>query len=525
MPTEVQKQSTNRSITSVNPANGEILRELSCADREQVRSAVARARTAQAIWFEIGVKRRIAVLREFQKKLHARKSEIAASITREAGKPYTESLVTEVLVVLDAARFLIDHAWRLLRDEPVPHGNLATKLKRGRLLREPHGVIGIISPWNYPFSIPATEALAALVAGNAVVLKPSELTSLVALELGALLHAAGVPEDVFQIVIGDGPTGSALIQSPIDKLVFTGSVATGKKIAAACADRLLPAVLELGGKDSMLVLDDADVDVASTAAVWGAFVNAGQACLSVERCYVHRSLYESFAKACAEKTKKLRVGNGADSEIDIGPMIFEKQLNIVESHVEDAKVRGARVLAGGCRLPQLGRNFYAPTVLLDVTHEMRIMREETFGPVLPIMAFDSDDEAIRLANDSEYGLAASVWTRDSKRGERIARRIHAGTVMINDVISCFGISEAPHGGVKASGIGRAHGKFGLEEMVRTKYLDTDLMPGTKKLWWHGYGDSFRRQMEGFLDLQFGRGLATRLSGALRAAGALREKKL
>ena len=381
---------------------------------------------------------------------------------------------------------------RLLRDEPVPHGNLATKLKNGRLVREPHGVIGIISPWNYPFSIPATETLAALVAGNAVVLKPSELTPLVALELASLLHAAGVPEDVFQVMVGDGSTGAALLQSPIDKLVFTGSVTTGKRIAAAAAERLLPVVLELGGKDPMLVLDDADIDVVSSAAVWGAFVNAGQACLSVERCYVHRSLYAEFLSACAEKTNSLRVGNGEERETDVGPLIQHRQLCIVESHVEDAKARGARVLAGGTRLPDLGANFYAPTLLADVTHDMRIMREETFGPVLPVMAFDSDDHAVRLANDSEYGLAASIFTPDRARGERLARRIHAGTVMVNDVISCFGISEAPHGGWKASGIGRTHGRFGLEEMVRLKYLDVDRMPGMKKVWWYGYGEHFAR---------------------------------
>jgi succinate-semialdehyde dehydrogenase/glutarate-semialdehyde dehydrogenase len=275
----------------------------------------------------------------------------------------------------------------------------------------------------------------------------------------------------------------------------------------------------------MLVLDDADVDVASSAAVWGAFVNAGQACLSVERCYVHRSLYESFAKACAEKTKQLRVGNGMDPHTDVGPMIQERQVRIVESHVEDAKARGARVLAGGTRLPELGVNFYTPTVLAGVTQEMRIMREETFGPVLPVMACVDDDEAVRLANDSEYGLAASVWTRDRKRGAGLARRIHAGTVMVNDVISCFGISEAPHGGVKASGVGRTHGRFGLDEMVRVKYLDMDRMPGMKKVWWHGYGESFRRQMEGFLDMQFARGLSARVRGALRAAGVLTRKQL
>jgi succinate-semialdehyde dehydrogenase/glutarate-semialdehyde dehydrogenase len=514
-----------RKISSVNPATGEVLRELECAGGSEVRAAVARARAAQVSWAAIGVRTRIAVLREFQRKLQEKKSQIAEAITREAGKPLVEALTTEVLVVLDAARFLIDNAYRLLRDEPVPHGNLATKLKRGLLVREPYGVVGIISPWNYPFSIPATETLAALVAGNAVVLKPSEFTSLVALELGSLLHAAGVPENVFQVVVGDSATGAALIHSEIDKLIFTGSVATGKRIAVVAAERLLPVILELGGKDPMIVLDDADVEVASSAAVWGAFVNAGQTCLSVERCYVHRSLYEAFLKACAAKTKKLHVGNGMDRETDVGPMIHDRQLRIVEAYVEDAVARGARVLAGGSRLPELGKNFYQPTVLADVTHEMRIMREETFGPVLPVAAFDSDDEAVRLANDSEFGLAASVWTRDKARGERLARRIHAGTVMVNDVVSCFGISEAPHGGVKSSGIGRTHGRFGLEEMVRVKYLDVDRMPGMKKVWWYGYSMNFAQQMEGFLDMQFARGMGARLRGALRGAGVIRRKPL
>ena len=523
MPTDLQ--TPPGKITSVNPSTGEVLRELDCVTEAGVFNAVNRGRTAQPAWMDLGLKRRIAIIREFQARLHKRKSEIAAAITREAGKPTAEALVTEVLVVLDAARFLIDNAWSLLRDEPVPHGNLATKLKRGRLVREPHGIIGIISPWNYPFSIPATETLAALVAGNAVVLKPSELTPLLALELASLLHASGVPEEIFQVIVGDGSAGSALLRAPIDKLVFTGSVSTGKRIAAAAAERLLPVVLELGGKDPMLVLDDANLDVASSAAVWGAFVNAGQTCLSVERCYVHRSLYEKFLAACAEKTQKLSVGRGEDPATDIGPMIHERQLQIVESHVNDAKARGARILAGGSRVPELGKNFYRPTVLADVTHDMRIMREETFGPVLPVMAFDTDDEAVQLANDSEYGLAASIWTRDAARGERLARRIQAGTVMVNDVVSCFGISEAPHGGVKASGIGRAHGRLGLEEMVRLKYLDIDLMPGMKKIWWHGYGESFRRQIEGFLDLQFARSATSRMRGAIRAIGIIGRKQL
>ena len=523
MATDVQI--VTRSIRSLNPATGEVLGELECATDHEVNAAVERARAAHPAWADLGLKRRLAILRKFQRNLHARKSDIAAAITREAGKPLAEALVTEVLVVLDAARFLIDNAHGLLRDEPLPHGNLATKLKKGRLVREPYGTIGIISPWNYPFSIPATETLAALVAGNTVVLKPSELTPLVALELAGLLHASGVPQEVFQVVIGEGPAGAALVHAPIGKLIFTGSVGTGKRIAAAAAERLLPVVLELGGKDPMIVLDDADVDVASSAAVWGAFVNAGQACLSVERCYVHRSLYEKFTNTCADKAKKLRVGNGINPNTDVGPMIHERQLRIVEAHIQDGKALGARILTGGRPLPELGPNFYAPTVLADVSHEMRIMREETFGPVLPIMPFESEDEAIRLANDSEYGLAASIFTRDSERGERLARRIHAGTVMVNDAISCFGISEAPHGGVKASGVGRTQGRFGLEEMVRVKYIDTDQMPLIKKVWWYGYGESFARQMEGFLDLQFAGRLTKRLRGALRATGTLWCKRL
>lgn len=510
-------------LASVNPATGETLRLFDCTTEANVHAAVERAHAAQPEWNALGVRKRVAILRDFQQRLCVKKSEVARLITSEAGKPYAEALVTEVQVVLDAARFCIENAYRVLRDESVPHGNLAMKTKSGRIVREPYGVIGIISPWNYPFSIPATESLAALVAGNALVLKPSEFTSLSALELASLFHAAGVPREIFQVLPGDGVSGAALANSAINKLIFTGSVTTGKRIAQTAAARLLPAVLELGGKDPMLVLEDADIDVASSGAVWGAFVNAGQACLSVERCYVHRDLYEPFLEACVSKAKKLRVGNGADSETDVGPLIHERQLHSIEAQVEDARAQGARVLAGGCRLNQLGGNFYALTVLADVTHQMRIMREETFGPVLPVMAFDGDEQAVALANDSEYGLGASVWTSNRRRGEALARRIHAGTVMVNDAVSCFGISEGPHGGVKASGIGRSHGRLGLEEMVRIKYLATDRLPGMKKVWWYGYGEIFSRQMEGFVDLQFARGLGRRLRGALRSAGTFTRK--
>ncbi|HEY2912831.1 MAG TPA: aldehyde dehydrogenase family protein, partial [Candidatus Angelobacter sp.] len=422
----------------------------------------------------------------------------------------------------------------------------------------PYGVVGIISPWNYPFSLPSIQTLTALVTGNAVVLKPSEFTPYSSLELKKLLRVAGLDPDLLQVITGDGAAGAALLAANVQKVVFTGSVATGKRVAQAAAARLLPVVLELGGKDPMIVLEDADIDVASSAAVWGAFMNAGQTCLSVERCYVQEKIYQKFLEKCVEKTKKLRVGSSShplrhqeptkgeirdgardgaprmgqldqrgtqNAEIDLGPMIHERQLGIVQSHVEDAVARGARLLAGGQPLAQLGSNFFAPTILADVDHSMKIMREETFGPVLPVCSFKTEDEAVALANDSEYGLAACIFTNDRKRGEALARRVQAGTVMVNDVLTCFGISEAPHGGIKASGIGRTHGRFGLEEMVWPKYVDSDRMPRMKKLWWYGYGPAFSAQMGGFIDLLFGKGLIKRLRGGVKSTKSYLRRRL
>jgi len=522
MVTETQIAGSVTLVTS-NPATGEVLAELLCATPDDVRNAVLRAKSAQPQWQATAAQGRIAVLKKFQLLLNRQRDHVAQLISREAGKPTAEALATEVLVVLDAAEFCIRNAHRFLRDRPLPHANLAMKTKRGKLVREPYGVIGIVSPWNYPFSIPAIETLGALVTGNAVVLKPSELTPLVALELQRLLHAAGLPPDLMQVVVGEGPAGAALVDSPVDKLIFTGSVATGKRVAASAAQRLLPVVLELGGKDPMIVLDDADLEVTTSGALWGAFMNAGQTCLSVERCYVHRSLYAPFLEMCRKKIARLRVGNGLDSEAEIGPMIHPRQVRIVEDQVNDAVQHGARVLAGGERLTALGPNFYAPTLLADVTNGMRIMQEETFGPVLPVAPFDSDDEAVRLANDSEFGLAASVWTRNRGRGEAMAARIKAGTVMLNDMVSCFGIAEAPHGGFKHSGIGRTHGELGLEEMVQVKYVDVDLMPGMAKVWWFGYGKQYQQQMGGFSDVLFGRNWVARIKGGLRSSGLFRRK--
>ncbi len=514
-------------IRVTNPATGEVLAELPAVSPADVQSAILRARAAQPAWNAIGPKSRARILRKFVEILNRHRSEVAALITSEAGKPEVEALLTELIPALDSAQFCAENAEKFLRFEPVRHSNPMMKTKKGYLLREPHGVIGIISPWNYPFSIPTTEVLTALATGNAVVLKPSELTPLCSLRLQVMLRQAGVPDGVFEVVVGDGSAGAALLScaQPVEKIVFTGSVRTGKEVARAAAAKLIPVVLELGGKDPMIVLDDADVEVASSAAVWGAFVNAGQTCLSVERCYVHRSILQQFQAACAEKTGKLRVGDGSRPDIEVGPLVHERQLAHVDRHVRDAVARGAKVLIGGKRLNDLGANFYAPTVITNVDHAMALMREETFGPVLPIMAFDSDDEAIQLANDSEFGLAASIWTRDRGRGEALAHRIQAGTVMVNDCLTGFAISEAPHGGIKSSGIGRTHGRMGLEEMVRVKYVDSDLLPRMRKVWWYGYSQVFAEQMRGFVDFLFAGRWDKRLKGGIKSAAALRRKKV
>jgi succinate-semialdehyde dehydrogenase/glutarate-semialdehyde dehydrogenase len=521
-----------------NPATQEIIGTLPNLGAGQITDAVAKAAAAQVRWAATPVRDRLRILSRFADLLCDQKEAVAAIISREAGKPEAEALSTELLVVLDTVKYLRNTLPGFLRPEPIPHGNPVMKLKSGQLLREPYGVVGIISPWNYPFSVPSVQTLTALATGNAVVLKPSEFTPYSSLELQRLLRDAGLDHDLLQVITGEGGAGAALLAANVQKVVFTGSVATGKRVAQAAAARLLPVVLELGGKDPMIVLEDADVDVASSAAVWGAFMNAGQTCLSVERCYVHESIYEKFLERCVEKTKRLRVGSAnptqpraavpqesRDSEIDVGPMIHERQLGIVQSHVQDAVARGARLLAGGKPLPQMGPNFFAPTILADVDHSMKIMREETFGPVLPVRSFKTEDEAVALANDSEYGLAASIFTGDRKRGEALARRVHAGTVMVNDVLACFGISEAPHGGVKASGIGRTHGRFGLEEMVWPKYVDSDRMPRMKKLWWYGYGPAFGQQMSGFIELLFANGLIKRLRGGAKSTKSYLRRRL
>jgi len=489
-------------IDSLDPATGEVVGRFEITKAGDLPAIFENARRAQAEWAARPLRDRCAMLRRLRDTMFEHRDEIADVITRETGKPRVEAIFAEILLALDTADFLSRRAPRWLRPERVPHHNIAMKAKSAWLEFEPQGIIAIISPWNYPFSIPIVEMLFAVAAGNAVLLKPSELTPWTGWLARELFRRAEFPAGLVHVLQGGGEIGAALIEAGPDKVFFTGSVATGRRIAEACARKLIPSVLELGGKDAMLVLADADLDIASSAAVWGSFMNCGQTCISVERLYVEQSVAERFTQLCVEKTKKLRLGPPTDRSADVGPMIRPQQLEKVERQLKDAVARGAQVALGGNRRPDLGPSFLEPTVVTHVDHSMELMREETFGPVMAIHPVESAEEAIRLANDSPFALSASIWTGNAARGRTIASRIHAGSVMVNDVASYYGICEAPHGGPGASGWGRTHSRLGLLEMVQVKYVDVDRLPRVAKSWWYGYTGELAAAADRFIEALF-----------------------
>ena len=476
-------------VVSYDPATGEEIGRAPLASAEDVRQAVARARAAQLAWANLSFAKRGRVILQARKLMLGERDEIALLVSRETGKPVAEALSMEIVPTLAAMHYFATASENLLRPQKIDIGQYGLMGRSSAIVFKPLGVIGIISPWNFPLATPADEVVMALMAGNAVVLKPSELTPLIALKLGDIFSRAGLPAGLLEIVTGDGSTGSALIDARVDKIMFTGSVATGKRVAEAAAKHLTPVVLELGGKDPMIVLDDAHIENAARGAVWGAFANAGQACASVERCYVQESIASKFIEHVVAETESLKQGLGTEDAVDIGAMSNERQLQIVADHVTDAKQRGATILTGGQRGANLDGLFYEPTVLTNVDHDMAIMRDETFGPVLPVMTFKTEAEAIELANDSVYGLTASVWTKDISKGRRIAERIEAGTVMVNEVVYTHGIAQTPWGGVKDSGYGRTHGRMGLLELVHPQHIHVNRFSFLPDLWWFRYSSS------------------------------------
>jgi acyl-CoA reductase-like NAD-dependent aldehyde dehydrogenase len=506
------------TVPSLDPATGAILGHYEKTPPALLPELLARARSAQAVWARLSVSDRSAQLKLLRQHILSSRDALADAVVRESGKPRVEALFADIFVALDSAEYFSQSAARLLRPESVSHHSLAAKAKSGTLTYEPLGVIGIISSWNYPLAIPMSQIIPAVVAGNAVVCKTSEFTPQCGALIEKLFADAGFPKHLVTIIQGGGEVGQALIDATPDKVLFTGSVETGRRVAEACAKRLIPTVLELGGKDAMIVLADADLEVAASAAVWGSYTNCGQVCLSVERLFVERSVSEALAARCVEKTKKLRLGPGSDPATDVGPLIRPQHVQRMTALIADAVGHGAKVLCGGHPRPDLGPSFFEPAVIIDVDSTMRLFQEETFGPILALQTVRDSAEAIAHANDSPFALSASVWTGDAARGKTIATQIRAGAVMVNDAISYFAIAEAPHGGCKQSGWGRTHGKAGLLEMVQTKYIDVDRLPRREKPWWYRYGADLERAADAFLQFEYGGGLAARLR---HARGALK----
>ncbi len=488
-----------RRLRLRSPATLEPIGEIEVEPPEAVRAAVDRARKAQREWAALPFRERGRILLRAVDLLLERQDRFVEVIVRETGKPPAEALAMELFPACDALTFFARRAERILADRRVPLHLLRTK--RLRVVYKPVGVVGIITPWNFPFVLSLNPTVQALMAGNAVVLKPSEVTPCSGRLVGELLEAAGLPPDVLTVLLGDGETGAALVEAGVDKISFTGSVATGERVAEACGRNLVPCTLELGGKDALIVCEDADLERASSAAVFGAFANAGQACISVERAYVVSEVADAFTRKVVEKTAALR--QGPSGEYDLGPMMWDRQLEIVERHVRDAVEKGARVLAGGRRNPEWPGLFYEPTVLVDVRPDMLVMREETFGPVLPIVPVRDAEEAVALANDSPFGLSASVFTRDRRRGEALARALETGSAVVGDVLAAYGALEAPFGGVKRSGIGRVNGEAGLRSFCHTQSVLVERFSRRSEMVWFPHGAAKSRRIRRAMRILWG----------------------
>jgi succinate-semialdehyde dehydrogenase/glutarate-semialdehyde dehydrogenase len=395
---------------------------------------------------------------------------LAVLISQETGKPRIEALTHEILAVADLITWLVQRGPGALRPRRVSLRWF--KHKKSLITYRPRGVVGVIAPWNTPFHVALRDAMTALAAGNAVVVKPSEVTPLCLLAAKDLWDATGLPSDLFQVVTGAGATGAALIDAGIQKVNFTGAVSTGRRIAAACGERLIPCTLELGGKAPLIVCDDADLERAARAIVWGGFANNGQLCVGVERVYATAVNYDSLVARVVELVRGLRQGDPASNEVDLGAVTFARQIDNAERLVADARQKGARVLTGGRRRPGPGQ-FYEPTVIADCTHDMLVMREEIFGPVVPIMRVEHETQAFDLANSSPLGLAGYVFCRSRGQAFTRAQQLAAGAVMVNDVLAHAAFAEAPFGGIKDSGYGRVQGEDGLREMCETVHVNLD----------------------------------------------------
>ena len=482
------------ALESFNPATGELIGTVETITPAKVQGIVDDVAEVQPFWAALTLEDRARYMRRAVDVLLADLDEIADLLTNEQGKPRVESYTMELLPTVDSLKWIADNGPSILSDERLSMP-LFLKSKSAKLTFEPIGVVGVIAPWNYPWSIPFGEVAIALMAGNGVVLKPASLTPLIGDRIRQTFEKAGLPEGLIRTVHGGGRIGDALVKSTAGKIFFTGSVEVGRKVGVECAKRMKGSVLELGGKDPQIVCADADLANAVSGAVWGGFANAGQTCSGIERVYVVDQVADAFLEGVVRETKRLTVGDPRGWTTEIGPMISEDQAKIMTELVDDAVKNGAKKLTGGpTEIKGMEGSFIAPIVLTGVTHDMRIMKEEIFGPVLPVMTVESEQEAIELANDSEFGLGASVWTKDRAKGERMAHQIESGMVWVNDHSFSHGACQCAWGGVKDSGLGRSHSKFGFYECVNIKQLAWE--PGwTRDMWWQPYdrklGDAIR----------------------------------
>lgn len=460
--TPVTRAGESRRVLQLrSPIDLEPIGELVCADRADVDAAVARARAAQSGWAASSFAERARIMRRALEVLLDRQDEIIDTVVRETGKARTEAMTMEIFSCADAICYYAKRAEKFLRTRKERVPGLMGIAKQLKIVYRPRGVVGIITPWNGPFVLGMIPSVQALMAGNAVVLKGSEVTPYSTRLVEDVFRAAGLPENVLQVLMGDGQTGAFLTEANVDKISFTGSVRTGRLVAETCGRRLIPCTLELGGKDAMIVCEDADLDRAAAGALVGSCMNTGHYCCGTERIYVVEAVYDTFLAKVVAGARKLRQGSALGFDEDVGAVFWDRQLAIIEDHVSDAVAKGAQVLVGGQRNPALPGLYYEPTVMTGVDHDMKIMREETFGPVLCIQKVRDVEEALRLANDSVYGLNGNVWTRDKQKGFEIAARIDTGAASVNDMAMSYGVPSAPFGGRKESGVGQVNGETGV----------------------------------------------------------------
>lgn len=467
----------HRVLQLRSPVTLEPTGELVCANRDDVEAALKKARAAQKGWAELGFKGRAKYMNQALKVLMDRADDVVERVVGETGKARADAFTMEVWASCDSLCYYAKNARKFLKPQKRRVHGILGLTKKLRVLYKPMGVVGIIVPWNGPFILGINPAVQAMMAGNTVIIKGSEVTPYSTKMVEEIFQQAGLPDGVLQVLMGDGETGAALCEVGVDKISFTGSVATGRKVAEACARRLTPLTLELGGKDAMIVCEDADLDRAASGALIGSCMNTGHYCCGTERIYVADAIYDQFVDKVVERARALRQGAEYGYDEDVGAVFWDRQMQIIEDHVDDARARGANILVGGHRNPKLKGLYFEPTVMTDVTHDMKIMREETFGPIVCIQRVKDDEEALRLANDSVYGLNGNVWSKNIERASHLAERVETGAVCVNDMACTYGVPAAPFGGVKESGIGRVNGPSGIQGYCHTMPIIIDRFSG------------------------------------------------